>query len=254
MTVRRLLWQGADSPWWTVAVVVCVITAAALVVTLHSYERRLITRRLGMTLLGLRIAVLALLFLVLLEPVLSWTLSQERTGRVVLAIDGSLSMETVDVQATPAEKLLWARAIGLIGNPGGDSRLDRWIASYAKGQTPEWAIADEERDPAKRQLLADARRQNVETLLGEMDGFSRKDLVQRLLAPGRDGLLKQLEKNVSVEMVVFGGSSVETAPSNLGATLAQPPQLMRAGETDLSQAIAAAQSVHGEGKLEGSSS
>ena len=128
MSVRRLFWQGADSPWWTFVLILAVCLACGLIFALHAYERKLVSRKLGMTLLALRTAVIACLFLVLLEPVLSWTTAIDRTGRVVVAVDGSLSMDTVDVQSTPAEKLHWAQAMGLIGNAESDESarsLDR---------------------------------------------------------------------------------------------------------------------------------
>ncbi|HVJ87759.1 MAG TPA: hypothetical protein VM452_19005, partial [Caulifigura sp.] len=251
MSVRQLFWQGADSPWWIFFLVLAVAAACGLIFVLHSYERKLISRSLGTALLVLRTAVIACLFLVLLEPVLTWKTSTERTGRVVVAVDGSLSMETVDLQSTPAEKLRWARAIGLIGNAESDARLDRWIAAYEKGDSPEWATAAEEPDPEKRRLLSDARRQNVESILKELDSFSRKDLVQRLLASGREGLLNQLEKNVKVDIVVFGGNTVDADPATLTGTLKQPPKLMRPEETNLAQALNAAVARTGQGKLEG---
>jgi hypothetical protein len=251
MTVRRLFWQGADSPWWTFFLVLCVFGACGLIFVLHAYERKLISKTLGTVLLALRTAVVVCLFLVLLEPVLAWTTAAERTGRIVVAVDGSLSMETVDLQSTVAEKLQWARAIGLIGNTENDERLNRWIAAYDKGETPEWATTQEEADPEKRRLLAEARRQNVESIVKEVDAFSRKDLVQRLLGPGREGLLRHLEENVSVDLVVFGGNAIDSDPSTLAQTLKQPPKLVQPEETNLLQALNAAAAHPGQGKLEG---
>jgi hypothetical protein len=251
MTVRRLFWQGAGSPWWTFFLVLCVFAACGLIFVLHAYERKLISKTLGTVLLALRTAVVVCLFLVLLEPVMSWTTAAERTGRVVVAVDGSLSMGTVDLQSTIAEKLQWARAIGLIGNAESDVRLNRWIAAYEKGDMPEWATGQEEPDPEKRKLLADARRQNVEEIVKEVDAFSRKDLVQRLLGPGREGLLRHLEENVVVDLVVFGGNTMDADPATLDRTLKQPPKLIQPEETNLRQALGAAASRSGQGKLEG---
>ncbi|QDT53621.1 hypothetical protein Pan44_16440 [Caulifigura coniformis] len=231
--------------------IVCVLAACGLIVLLHSYERKLISRKLGVTLLSLRLAAVACLFLVLLEPVMAWMTSAERSGRVVVAVDGSVSMDTIDLQSTKAEKLAWARAIGLIGNSDSDQRLERWIAAYDKGESPEWATSDEEPDAEKRRLLSEARRQNVEGLLKELDGFTRKDLVQRLLGPGREGLLRQLEGNVAVDLVVFGGNTIDADPATLGNTLKQPPRLLKPEETDLVQAITSAAAHSGRGKLEG---
>jgi len=251
MTIRRLFWQGAESPWWTFFLVLCVCAACGLIFVLHAYERKLISKTLGTVLLGLRAAVILCLFLVLLEPVLAWTTSADRMGRVVVAVDGSLSMETVDVQSSVAEKLQWARAIGLIGSSESDERLTRWIAAAEKGEAPEWVTPQEEPDPEQRRLLADARRQNVESIIRELDGFSRKDLVQRLLSPGRDGLLRRLEKNVSVDLVVFGGNAADTDPAALERTLKQPPKVVQPEETNLQQALNAAAARPGQGKLEG---
>jgi hypothetical protein len=231
--------------------VLSVCAACGLIFALHAYERKLISKTLGTLLLALRTAVVVCLFLVLLEPVMAWKTSAERTGRVVIAVDGSLSMETVDLQSTTAEKLQWARAIGLIGTADNDERINRWLAALGKGETPEYATAQEEPDPEKRKLLADARRQNVDSIVKEIDAFSRKDLVQRLLGPGRDGLLRHLEMNVAVDLVVFGGNTIDADPATLERTLKQPPKLIQPQETNLRQALSAAAARSGQGALEG---
>ena len=81
------------------------IGSIACVVILFRYERQLIAKKLGNTLLALRMAVLAVLAVILLEPVLAWTLDLEKSGRIVVAVDVSQSMETKDEQASRSEKL-----------------------------------------------------------------------------------------------------------------------------------------------------
>jgi hypothetical protein len=251
MSARRLFWQGADSVGWTVLVVVAAGLAIGLIVVLHAYERRLISRGLGRVLLGLRIAVVVAVFLALLEPVLVWTTETEQSGRIVVAVDGSQSMDTIDLQAGPAEKLRWARSLGLLNDADGQGRIDRWIAAYEKGEAPAWATSEEEPDPEKRRSLSEGRRQNVEAVLREVDALSRKDIAERLLAPGRSGLLNDLQKHADVEVVVFGGGTVDADSGNLAKTLKQPPKLARPQQTDLPQAINAALARTSAGKLEG---
>jgi hypothetical protein len=251
MSIRRLLWHGIESPWWLAGIGGAVLVAIGLIIWLHAYERRLVSPRLGWTLLLLRLAVVACIFVVLLEPVLSWTTDRERTGRVVVAVDASFSMDTKDFQATPAEKLRWARAAGMIGNEEMNSRVDRWIAAYEKNQEPEWATAQEEPDEARRRNLAVARRDNVQSLLREVEKLSRKDLVQRLLTGGSKSLLDRIDQQAKVELEVFAGSAADTDEENLVATLRDPPQSVQPQATDLMQAVTTALSKPGSGPLAG---
>ena len=105
MLQRRLVFQAFDASWTSLAVLVFVIAAAALVVLLSRYERKLVPAHIGYGLLLLRLCVIAVLWLAMLQPVLTWTIDRERTGRVIVALDLSESMTTLDKIATPAEKL-----------------------------------------------------------------------------------------------------------------------------------------------------
>ena len=113
MLQHRLVFQAWNFSWASLAVLVFVVASAALVVLLSKYERRLVPASVGYGLLVLRLCVIAVLWLALLQPVLTWTLDRERTGRVIVAVDLSESMTTVDRIATPAEKL--RTAVGLMG-------------------------------------------------------------------------------------------------------------------------------------------
>ena len=114
MTTQRLVFNGLESVAWCVALVLALAVAITCIVMLFRYERQLIAKKLGYTLLALRMSVLALLGVILLEPVLAWTLDLERSGRIVVAVDVSQSMETKDIQASDAEKLRTAQALGLL--------------------------------------------------------------------------------------------------------------------------------------------
>ena len=52
-------------------------------------------------------------------------------------------------------------------------------------------------------------------------------------------------------MIVFGGGTTDAEAANLGATLKQPPKVVKPQETDLVQALSSASSILGQGKLEG---
>src|SRR5438128_231961 len=116
MLQRRLVFQAFDASWTSLAVLALVIAAAVLVVLLSRYERKLVPAHVGYGLLVLRLCVIAVLWLALLQPVLTWTIDRERTGRVIVALDLSESMTTLDKIATPAEKLRAAIGLGMIGN------------------------------------------------------------------------------------------------------------------------------------------
>ena len=99
MVTQRLVFHGLESALWVTALGLVLVGAIACVVILFRYERQLIAKKLGNTLLALRLAVLAVLAVILLEPVLAWTLDLEKSGRIVVAVDVSQSMETKDEQA-----------------------------------------------------------------------------------------------------------------------------------------------------------
>src|SRR5262245_42254024 len=91
----------------------CVVPVS-LVLWLYRYELQLVPRAAAGFLLALRLVALVLLLLVVcLQP----TYARERhyglPGRVLIAVDRSDSMEVVDPQRTPAEKLRLARALQL---------------------------------------------------------------------------------------------------------------------------------------------
>ena len=127
MLQRRLVFQALDFTWTSFALLALVVTAAVLVIVLSKYERKLVPAHVGYGLLMLRLAVIVVLWLALLQPVLTWTIDRERTGRVVVALDVSESMSTSDKIATQAEKMRWAIALGMIGNEQNRERVQRWL-------------------------------------------------------------------------------------------------------------------------------
>jgi hypothetical protein len=81
----------AGVPWWLAGMV-----AAVLLVLLYRAERRVVSRRAGAVLLGLRLLAAGLLAALLAEPTSTWTGHVGMPGRVIVAVDVSESMDTAD--------------------------------------------------------------------------------------------------------------------------------------------------------------
>ncbi|HUG90345.1 MAG TPA: hypothetical protein VML55_05910 [Planctomycetaceae bacterium] len=239
MTKRHLILHGLDSTAWLVGSLAAVGVALVLIVLLLRYERRLVPRNVGNTLLVFRLAVLAAVFLVLLQPTFVRELDRERTGRIIVALDLSESTETTDVHATNAEKLRWARALGMIGNPSIDARLDRWIGEYEAGREPDLVDDDETPDPERRRQLAEVRRENLDAIFAEIDRVPRREIARRLLTATPQPLLPELEKIASVDVSLFGGKSQSADPETLERLSAAPPAAILPDVSDLSQGLGA---------------
>ena len=113
---HHLVFHAFDSPARLILGGLAILAAAFLLTRLLQFERQLVPPRASRWLLGLRLAVVILLGLALAEPAMSISRDLARRGRIVIAIDRSESMTMTDAQSTPAEKLRWARGLGLIGN------------------------------------------------------------------------------------------------------------------------------------------
>ncbi|QDU37762.1 hypothetical protein Mal4_20790 [Maioricimonas rarisocia] len=214
-----------------------VAIAIVCIVLLYRYERRLVTRRLGVTLLSLRIAAIVTLLLMLLEPVIGWTLNREQTGRVIVAVDVSESMETADEHADEAEKLRWARALGLIGNERNAEQIDAWIAAYEADREPEWVAEDETDDPDRRQALADGRREFAENAMQQAMSLTRLDIARRLLTDGSEPLIDQLDQLAITEAHAFGGQTIALDPRELEQNLDEISASVQPGVTNLTEGL-----------------
>jgi hypothetical protein len=204
--------------------------AVACIVLLFQYEQHLISRSLGYGLLALRLSLILVLFLTLLEPVWTWSYDEQSAGRLLVAVDVSESMETRDAHAGEAERLRWAKAIGLIGQEA-QARFDRWLAALEEDEEPEWVLPEEEADPVRRERLAQARKANFHEQLDEMTRFSRMELALRTLGAGPQPVVTQLERKARTELALFGSDFARIEPDAL-------ENLLRAGDPDaLSQRV-----------------
>ncbi|MEO1995323.1 MAG: hypothetical protein ABGZ17_08610, partial [Planctomycetaceae bacterium] len=234
MFTRELVLHGYHNTGWFLFSLALIVAACTMIVVLMRYERRLVPGRVGNLLMVLRLLVLGVLLLTLLEPVLSWMRTQDATGRIVVAIDLSESMSTADRHATDAEKLRWARALGIIGNSEIDERLDRWLKALDSGQEPQWVA------PGESQELAAARRENLQRVFQEIDGLSRKQLALRLVAQTTQPLIDRLSAYGDVDLRVFAGRTESSAAENLEQLVANPPSSLVGQISDLGQILDAA--------------
>lgn len=183
MITQRLVFHGLESVAWLAALVFVLAAAATCIVLLFRYERQLIAKRLGYVLLTLRLAVLAVLGILMLEPVLAWTLDIERSGRIMVAVDVSQSMETKDEQATEAEKLRTAQALGLI-RP--EFLVEEWCKAFDEKKEPQWVSPAEEPDPTRLAALSDSRRDIVRGAMDEVSKLTRVEICAATTGERRD--------------------------------------------------------------------
>jgi len=106
---RDFVLQGLGNSLWFWLALLCCLVAAGLIVTLLRYERQLVSRRVGLSLMTLRLAVVAVLFLTFLEPVSSWTFDRERSGRIVVAVDLSDNAQLVYIGSYRTYNSKWGQ-------------------------------------------------------------------------------------------------------------------------------------------------
>ena len=227
----------SHSTGWSLLLIGCVVLAVSLIVMLYRYERRLVPPQVGTLLLALRLGVIAFVFLALLEPVVSWKRDERRSGRIVVAVDLSGSMDTADTHASAGEKLRWARAVGMIGNAAVDARLDRWQKALDDGQEPAWLDPEEPATGEAATQLASSRKSNLDAILAEAGQLSRKELARRLLLQSPRPLLPELENLAVVQVVGFAGRGTSIDAAGLPPLLDKPPESLQAQRSDLTQAL-----------------
>ena len=242
---RHLVFQGAQSTLVLCAHLAAVGLTLVLILMLLRYERQLVSRTVGNWLLALRVAVLATVLMTLLQPVLSWTLDQKRTGRILIGIDLSESMGTTDVHAMRAEKLRWARGLGMIGNPSIDARLDRWQQAFEEQREPEWVDPAETADQDRRAALEESRRNQLLAIFRELDALPRKEIARRLLATVPHPLLDELKSLARIELFAFAAKTEAVEREQLEQIVAAPSASLLTGTTDLAAALQSGGAVSG---------
>lgn len=237
MLQRRLVFQALDASWTSLALLVLVLAAAALVITLSKYERKLVPAHVGYSLLFLRLCVIAVIWLALLQPVLTWNIDRERTGRVVVALDLSESMNSSDRIATKAEKLRTAMGLGMIGN---DQNRDRWLrvlADLEAEREPKWVDDDEGANDEQRTTLAKSRKELAHESFQKLDSIPRAEIARRLIGDKPEGWLAELQKSFNIELRIFGGKSAPSELETLADAVENPPDALAKSVTNLASAL-----------------
>ena len=244
--LQQLVFQGTHSSAILVFHLVAVVLALLLVVLLSGYERQLISKSLGYKLMLLRIAALAVILLMLMQPTLQSTLEQKQTGRILVGIDLSDSMATTDEQASLAEKLRVVRGLEFIGTAATEERLNQWQKAFETQQEPEWVDADESKaDESQQGGLAQSRKELLQSLFGEIDQLRRSEIARRLLVATKDPLLDRLSQSHRVDLFVFAGKWTAIDRESLANTIKSPPVSLSTGMTDLAMGLQPASNSEG---------
>jgi hypothetical protein len=251
MPQRQFVLHGAKETGWFLFLVLAVAAAVVCIALLYRYERRLVSRPLGFGLLTLRLLAVLVVFATLLEPVLTWSIDREKTGRVVVAVDVSQSMETADKHASPAEKLRLVRALGMQGNEATNERLDRWIEDYENGREPEWVAPGETHDPQRALQLAADRRDLYLGVMRDVERIPRKEIARRLLTTGNVSLADRIDQLALLELSVFAGQAAQAERQTLDGLVATPPETLRIDASDLTSTISASLSTSDQAPLAG---
>ncbi len=234
---RSFLFQAFANTGWFWFSLACCLVAAALIVTLLRYERRLVSRRVGLTLLSLRLSTIAVLFMTFLEPVVSSRLDRTKAGRIVVAVDVSESMTTSDRYASKSELLRWARAVEMIGNAQINERLDTYQQAFDAGVEPQWVLNGETNSDSKRDALTKLRSEEVAQVLEQVRSLPRNELVRRFLAKTSKPLLAELADVGAVDIRIFGSQSESIEPSVAVDSITTPPSAIGLKQSDLALAL-----------------
>ena len=189
--------------------------SGALLIWLYSYEVRLVRPLTALGLLGLRALVLALLWFVALQPVLSRPASEKLAGRVLIAIDRSDSMSIADPQRENVNKLKLARGLGLASDICKDEQLDEWIKQYSERGNVLFAPSP----------TGETERALHNQVISRIDPLTRLQLVQKVLIGEKAQLIPELGKRHGLEIVGFsqqiGNLSTEEVATLSAATGAE---------------------------------
>ncbi len=91
--------------------------ALILSALLYREQRRMAPFYTVLGLTAIRLLLILLLAGLFLQPALRWRSSRTTAGTLWVVVDQSPSLQTIDSQATPAERLHWADGMGLVSRP-----------------------------------------------------------------------------------------------------------------------------------------
>jgi hypothetical protein len=109
-------------------IAIAFVFGMAAVIYLYRAQQRIASRSAVAALTVLRVLLVLAAFGLLLQPSLRWTHHRSSAGALWLVLDASGSMGTYDPQATAAERLRWADALGHLPEGARSAKLDREAA------------------------------------------------------------------------------------------------------------------------------
>jgi hypothetical protein len=245
----RLIFSGAKSPAWVLCSALSIVTVLLLSVWLMRLERRMVSRTVGRVLLGLRIAVLAVIMTLLLQPVLTTQRDVTKRGRVIVAVDASKSMEIHDTNAPLGEKLRWAQALGMLGNQETDTLIQQWVASADAAEEPNWLGNAQPPTTPAEQSAAEARKRQVDSSLSELTQMPRTEFVRRLLQSQPRELLQKLQGLIGVDVRLFATEQKAAASEELASLLQSERIEILPGNTDVLNVLQAVTSEDGSDQV-----
>ncbi len=198
-------------------------TTAGLLLWLYSYEVRLVRPATAIGLLGLRALVLALLWLVVLQPVVSRPSSEKLTGRVLVALDRSDSMSIADPQRDNVDKVKLARGLGLASDICKDEQLDTWLKQYADRGAPIFSA-----NPS-----GETERALHNQVVGRIDSLTRLQLAQKILVGDKTRLIPELSRRHGLEIVGFSQEIGDLTPEEVTALTSSTGADAKSAFTDL---------------------
>jgi hypothetical protein len=247
-------WAGLPPAVRWILLAALVLAPLALLFTLYRYELRLVSRLTAVVLFSLRLVVLLLVLgLVCLQPIYAREHKHELPGRVLIAVDRSLSMDIRDPQRPASEKLRLARLLGLTKGQVGGDLFARWLGDYEQNRDPQLVLPEESADdPARRLKLQQERQSAHDRLLASVDDLTRGELARRLLADDGLKLLARVAERHEVELVGFNRDAFDLQPGQL-AELSKPQDEKDAanspaGFTDLNAPLTRARERAGAGQ------
>lgn len=244
----------AALPWLALAII-----PLLLVFWLYRTELKLVSHGVARCLLALRLTVIGLLVtLVCFQPQLLPAFQNKAPDRVLLLIDRTGSMDAVDPQRTPLEKLRLARVLHLAPDVASDLQLDEWIEQYRKNNQIRW-VADDEYpgDKEARRQLETQRRSKHDEVCQRVDSLSRSATVQKLLNSEGGQLLQKLNKRFQLEAIGFADDVWQPPADRLEDVFrwpaSEPGTSPERGFTDLNRPLdrALEQAMQGRGALRG---
>jgi len=111
--LQRGLVLATNWPLWPIALLGA--AAVEVVLALYAMERQTVSRRMGAALAGLRVALVALVIVMLAQPVWPWTLEKTIQRFVAVLVDNSASMYVADAQQSASEKMRLAEKFAVAG-------------------------------------------------------------------------------------------------------------------------------------------